>query len=372
MTKKRIGIIGLAHWYWAYGCAYGIALNPAAELVAIADEDEVQSTKMAGVYGARRVYTDYRKLLEDPAVDAVVITTTTRHHDEVALAAASAGKDILLGKPMSRTLAGADRVIGATQRAGVRLMVMASRPGRGDTVNKLIADGAIGRPYAADSSLWAVPPLRAPGDNCPGWFVDPNEAAGGGFIDHAIYAAGRLRQYFASEVVNVYAEMGRYVHREWGVEDHGTAVLKFRNGGIGTITSTFTAPDRTHSRVMVLGTEGEIESDGSRVTVWSKKDPYRNRCSLEILPPNPVYDRTFAEKPVPTPPFAAGYKTTMDEFIAFITQGVEPSGTPEDARANLEVCLAAYESVRTRAVVRLPLVTDVDVSFILAQLSSAG
>ena len=368
MTKKGIGIIGLAHWYWAYGCAYGIALNPAAELVAIADENEVQCRKMAEAYGASTVYTDYRQLLEDPAIDAVIVTTTTRLHDEVALDAASAGKDILLGKPMSRTLAGADRVMEATRRAGVRLMVIASRPGRGDAVNKLIAEGAIGRPYAADSSLWAIPPLRAPGDDCPGWFVDPEEAAGGGFIDHAIYAVGRLRQYFASEVASVYAEMGRFVHREWGVEDHGTAVLRFRNSSIGTITSTFTAPDRTHSRVKVIGTEGEIEFDGSRLTVWSRKDPYKNRCSCEMLAPNPVYDKTFAEMAVPTPPFATSYKATTDEFIAFIAQGKEPAGTPEDARANLEVCLAAYRSAQTRAAVCLPLTTDVDVRSIMAGL----
>ncbi len=60
-----------------------------------------------------------------------------------------------------------------------------------------------------------------------------------------------------------------------------------------------------------------------------------------------------------TPPYIAGYKPTVDEFIDYITTGKEPLGTPRDAKISLEVCLAAYESVRIGGVVELPLKSEV-------------
>jgi len=366
--EKGIGIIGLSHWYWAYGCAYGIAANPAARLVAIADENEAKARKTAEVYGAGAWYRDYRELLENAEVDAVIITTTTNLHDQVAVDAAGAGKDILVGKPISRTLEGAGRIIEAAGRAGVKLMALGAGPGRGDATMKLIDEGAIGKPYTVHSSLWAIPPLCEPGVDEPGWFADPWKAAGGGFIDHAIYAVGKIRRYLGSEVISVYSEMGKFAYEDWDVEDHGMAVLRLRDGGIATIESTFTAPERTHSRTKIIGTEGEIEVEGGRITIWSRKEPYKNRHSLEMLPPNPVYDTMYAEIPVPTPPRAGGYKGTIDEFIQFLVDDREPLNTAEDAKVSLEVCLAAYESVRTSSVVDLPLKREVDVPAILAEL----
>ena len=91
MMKKGIAIIGLDHWYQAYGCAYSITVNPKVELIAICDANEEKAKKMANIYGAKRYYKDYNKLLEGPEVDVVIITTTPDMHDEVALAATTAG-----------------------------------------------------------------------------------------------------------------------------------------------------------------------------------------------------------------------------------------------------------------------------------------
>lgn len=229
MGKKGIVIIGLDHWYWAYGCAYSIAVSPKAELIAICDANEEKAKKMANIYGTKRYYKDYNKLLEDPEVDAVIITITTDMHDEVALAAATAGKDILLGKPISRTLQGASRITKEAERAGIKLMAMGAGFSRGDRIMKLIEEGAIGKPYVIHSNFLAIPPLCEPGVDKTGWFADPYEASGGGFIDHAIYAVGKIRRYFDSEVKRVYSEMGKFVYKDWDVEDHGIAILRFEN-----------------------------------------------------------------------------------------------------------------------------------------------
>lgn len=368
MKKKGIAIIGLDHWYWAYGCAYSIAISPKVELIAICDTNEEKAKKMANVYGAKRYYKDYKELLEDREVDAVIITTTTDMHDEVAVAAAKAGKDILVGKPISRTLQGADLIIKEAEKAGIKLMAMAAGPSRGDRIKKLIDEGVIGKPCVIHSNLLAIPPLCEPGVDKPGWFADPHKASGGGFIDHAVYAVGKLRWYFNSEVKRVYSEMEKFIYKDWDVEDYGMATLKFENGAMATLESTFTAPSRSHGGMIIIGTEGEIEVKGGMISIWSKKDPYKERQTFEMLPPNPVYDRTYAEIKVPIPPGVASYKPTADEFVNYIITGKEPLGKPQDARIALEVCLAAYESVKTGGVVKLPLKNEVDVATILKDL----
>jgi len=71
---------------------------------------------------------------------------------------------------------------------------------------------------------------------------------------------------------------------------------------------------------------------------------------------------------VPVPPFAEGHKPTVNEFIQCIVENREPLLTGKDARALLEICLAAYESVRIRKPVALPLKTKINVPDIVANL----
>ncbi len=365
--QTGIGIIGLDHWYWALGCAYAIGLTPEAKLVAIADQDKAWAREVAEVYGAGRAYGRYEELLADPEVDAVLITTTTAMQEEVGVACAQAGKHILIGKPISRTLRGADAILQAVEANRVRMMALAAGPRPGDPIRALIDEGAIGQPYAVYDSIRAIPPLRAPGIDEPGWFADPHQAAGGAFIDHAIYAVGVLRKYFDSDVASVYAEMAKFVLTDWDVEDYGIAFLRFQNGAIATVESTFGGTIQTVSSMVVTGTEGEIEQKGGQLSVLGKNPPYQNVHTVEFLPPNAVY-KTFGEMSVPEPPYAGGYKPVIEDFIQRVSSGQEFVNTGEDARAGLEACLAAYQSAAIGAPVKLPLHDEVDVPAILAAL----
>ncbi len=368
MAKIGLGIIGLDHWYWALGSAYDIALNSDAELVAMADPNESEIRRISKIYGAKNCYTDYHELLENPQIQGIITTTTTSKHAEVVTAAAKAGKDILVGKPIARTLKEADQIVNAAEKAGVKLMAMAAGPMPGDPLMDLINKGVIGTPFAAYFSILAILPLKAPGITDPGWFVDPEKAAGGGFIDHAVYDVALLRKYFDSDVERVYAEMDKFVHKKYNVEDYGVALVRFKDNSIATLETTFTAPIESHGRKMITGTEGEIEMDGKGITIWTKKDPYRSRTIIENLAPNPVFSRTYIEKGIPQSPFAMGYKPTIDEFIRCIKENKKPMITGRDARAVLEIGLACYQSVKECKPVKLPLKTEVDVPAILKSL----
>lgn len=154
----NLAIIGLDHWYLALGCAYNIAINPAVNLLAISDSDGGRAKEIARVYGAEKWSADYHELLEDPKIDGVIITPTTNLHAEIAIDAAEARKNILLCKPMARTLKEANQIIEATRKTRVKLMPMAAGVPKGDPIKKLIGEGVIGKPFMIYSSMLATPP----------------------------------------------------------------------------------------------------------------------------------------------------------------------------------------------------------------------
>ena len=375
--KSKIGlaVIGLDHWYWALGCAYNISSNSKADLVAIAHTDAQELRQIAKIYGAKEYTTDYHEVLDNPEVKGVIITSTTDMHSTIAIEAAQSGKDILIGKPIARSLKEADQIISATEKAGVKLFPMASGPLPGDYVLKIIEDGRIGEPFSALCSMLAIPPLRSPGINEPGWFVDMNRSPGGAFIDHAIYDIALLRRYFNSEVNSVYAEMSKFKNKHYEVEDYGVALLRFKNGAIASVESSYSAITQSHSRKTIVGTAGEIEvrrnmlSDGSSmISIWGKQERDGQKVVIENYPPEPVFTRNYVEKAIPLPPYAIAYRPTLDEFVNCILENRNPCSTGIDARNVLEICLAAYESVKLNAPVRLPLQGDVDVRSSLKNL----
>ncbi len=362
------GIIGEEHWYWSCGCAYALAINPKTKFVAMAaGTDKGLAKKIANTYEAENFYEDYRQLLENPEVDSVIITTTTDRHAEIAVNAAEKGKNILLNKPIARSLAEADEIIAAAEKNKIKVMVLAAKSNFKDTALKFIEDGIIGRPFAVHASFFAIPPLEAPGKNKPGWFVETGKVAGGGFIDHAVFLVGKVEDYFDSNVSRIYAEIGKFKFKNWSVDDHGIALVKFNNGSIATIEATFTSTTDSHMRFHIIGTEGELEVLGSRIKVSSTKKEYEGRVTeFEFTPPNPLFSDLFLNITVPVPPIVGSM--FVDEFVGYILNNQEPLGNAIVARRHLECCLAAYKSVELGHPVSLPLKGSIDVAGILAKL----
>ena len=362
------GIIGEDHWYWSIGCAYALAVNPNTRFVAMAaGTNKELAKKIANAYKADNFYEDYRKLLENPEVDSVIITTTTDRQAAIAVEAAEKGKNILLNKPIARTLAEADKIIKASEKNKIKVMVIAAKSNVKEPALKYIEDGVIGKPYAIHASFYAVPPLREPGINEPGWFVDPGKVAGGGFIDHAVFLVGKLEDYFNSTISRIYAEIGKFKFKDWSVEDHGIALARFSNGSMATIEATFTSTIDSHMRVHIIGTEGELEILGNKIKISSLNGKYKGKSTeIEFFPPNPFFSDTYLNITVPMPPIVGSM--FVDEFAGYILNNEEPVGNAKVARRHLECCLAAYKSIELGSPVSIPFSEDIDVVSILAKL----
>lgn len=144
-SKIRFGIIGCGD---IANSAYLPEITRQAELIATCDVIEERARRTKEAWGARDCTANAGELIFRDDVDAVVICSAHGCHAEYAIAAARAGKHIVVQKPMATTTAEADRVVEAVRHAGVKAVVEPA-PHLRPTYRKaleLLEGGAIGRP----------------------------------------------------------------------------------------------------------------------------------------------------------------------------------------------------------------------------------
>ncbi len=117
----RVGVAGLG--YWGPNLARNLAAIPGCELAWLCDASQQARERLAPAFPAARTSGDLAELLDDPALDAVVLATPVPTHAELAVAVAQAGKHCFVEKPLATTAAEAERAVAAAERAGRILMV---------------------------------------------------------------------------------------------------------------------------------------------------------------------------------------------------------------------------------------------------------
>ncbi|HMO58873.1 MAG TPA: Gfo/Idh/MocA family oxidoreductase [Roseiflexaceae bacterium] len=251
------GIVGGA-WH-----AHVYSRLPHARLVAVCDLDAQRAAAVADACGSAAVYTDYRELLARPDIAAVSVATPDFAHREIAVAAAEAGKHILVEKPLATTVADAEAIVAAARRAGVKLMVDFH-----NRVNPLfvaaqrsLRAGEIGRPayiYARLSNTTYVPTrmLAWAGRSSALWFL-------------ASHTVDLARWLLEDEPQRVYAVSRAGILQGLGVDapDFHTAIVEFRGGAVVNLESAWILPESAPNifdfKVEILGSTGAIAINGS-------------------------------------------------------------------------------------------------------------
>lgn len=337
----RIAILGLGHWYSAYGLARALPEYPRAELVAVASPDRERREAFTGTFGGAG-YDDYEAVLNHPDVDVVHVATPVSEIPELTVRAAEAGKHIVLGKPMAMTLAEADRMVEAVERAGVvcvpfqslmrfRYAGLKERVGRG-AVGDLLVLHATARWSIAEDAYRS---------GRPGWFVDPRHVPGGALIDEGIYWIDLFSWLSDRRIERVEARTANLLHRELEVEDWGMATFTLEGGLIATLEASWTinAPRVTGPspkqnsvvRLEVVGSRGEIMDQ------WFREP---GRAVLAAGADDWVFERSASELMSP------GVPMPLDHLLDCIEEKCPPAATIREARHAFAAALAAYESAR--------------------------
>lgn len=344
----RVAILGLGHWYSAYGLARALPEYPKATLVAAAWHDRAQLDAFTSTFGIKG-YEGYAELLEREKVDIVHIAAPVSEIHDLALLAARAGKHMVLGKPMAMNLVEADRIVEAVETAGVVCMpfqgIMRLRAA---DLHRRVRSGEIGDLVLLHQTCrWSIAEDWYQSGR-PGWFADPARVPGGAFIDEGIYWIDFFRWMSGSEVAQVEAKTANLVHKDIAVEDWGMATFTLANGIVATLEASWTinAPRRTGPspkqnsviRMELVGTRGEI------IDQWFRSP---GRSVLAAGASDWVFERQSEVPYAPAAPFPLGH------LIDCLETHTAPVASIRDARNAFAVAMAAYRSARERAPVEM-------------------
>jgi len=332
-TKVNVGIIGAGRIgkVHAENLAYRI---PQARPIAIADLFLEAAERCAADCQIPSAVQDYRQILENPDIEAVVICSSTDTHARMIEEAAAVGKHIFCEKPIDFDLARIDKALEAVDKAGVKLQIGFNR--RFDPnfkrVREMVATGKIGVPHIL--RITSRDPAPPP--------IEYIKVSGGIFLDMSIHDFDMARYLMGSEVSEIYATGGVMVDPRIGqAGDIDTAVitLRFENGAIGTIDNSRRAVYGYDQRVEVFGSGGmvAVSNNTPDTAVYSNAEGVHSSLPLFF----------FVER------YTEAYVAEMKEFIECIQQDKTPPVTGLDGRIPVVMGYAAMKSYEENRPVRL-------------------
>ena len=336
----RIGIIGGGRISGAHAAAVSALASTALAGIAEVQEERLRAfTETWGCPG----FADYRDLLAREDVDGAIVALPHHLHTEVTVACLSAGKAVMLEKPMAMTVAECDRILSARDASGSLLMVGHTHHFRPANVEarRLIAAGAIGEPFLL-TDTWYKPFWADPR---PAWFLEA--ASGGGmWAMNGSHMIDRLMLFTGSRVTAVKARVGSPVFG-LSAADSGAAYLDFATGATGQISHSGYRDGVERFEAEVTGPEGQVRvlggGDGGSGLFLSRGGEW---TPVEVPLPSLAW-RPGA--PGVHLPIAA----EIAEFAAAVRDGRPPAVTGEYAREVVRVMVACEESTVSGREVRL-------------------
>ena len=293
------------------------------QIAGVMDVDGGRAKEAADEFGGKAC-TDLDTLLNDPGVEAVHICTPHNQHEAQAVAAAQAGKHVLVEKPMALTPASCDAMIDACEAAGKVLMVgqvMRYYP-ISRKVKQLIADGAIGK-------VGHLMRRRYGHFNPPGpegkkhWYLDLET---GGIC--VLYCFGPheydiLHWYMDSPVTEVYARGTESTELYNGQKDTYTAMMTHANGAVSLLSQSVVCHSGAHDQY-IIGSEGSMMFTHRGLTVNGEDIPIES-------------------------PTGNGMRNQVDEFAACCLEGRTPDASGRSVRHTMAVIEAAKQSAERNA-----------------------
>ena len=318
-------------------------LQDELKLVAVCDII-TDRAKAAGEKYSVNWYTDYEEMLDKEEPEIVSVCTPSGLHPQHGIAAAQRGLHVIVEKPMAITLEAADRLIQACDKARVELFVV--KQNRLNTtlqmLKRAVDKGRFGQIYMVHSNVfWQRPQSYYDMAKWRGtWEFD-----GGSFMNQASHYVDAV-QWLIGPVEHVMAETATMARRI-ETEDTGSAILKFRNGVIGTINVTMlTYPKNFEGSITILGEKGTAKVGGiavNHIDKWEFEDYDDDDRLIEesnYNPPN-VY--------------GLGHLPYYKNVIATLNGDSDADTDGRSGRKSLELIIAIYKSAQMGKKIALPL-----------------
>jgi predicted dehydrogenase len=321
MNKLKVGMISFAHGH-AHSYLHSLMKMPEVEVVGIADEVKSRVEAQVSQYGIR-YFADYKELIATD-IDAVVICSENAFHAQITIDAAKAKKHVLCEKPLGISVQEMENMIAVCKDNGVQLMTAFPCRYLAAVAHAKIAvdKGEIGDIVAIKGTNRG----SLPG----GWFLQPEKSGGGALLDHTVHVMDLMNWFTGSSVKEVYAYAATLFHEGIAVDDAGMINVKFENGVVGVLDTSWSRPKSFpvwgDVTMEIIGTKGVLSVDG-------------------FAQHNEFYSDEFGKG------VWSYWGDNMDHhmvkaFVDALIHGHNVPITGEDGLRSTEVALAGYESVK--------------------------
>lgn len=341
MEKINVGLIGCGRIANKHMEALKAIEN--ANVIAFCDINEERLRNFTEKYRGK-AYTNYKDLLNNPEINAVIIGTPSGLHAQMTIDAANAKKHVATEKPMALNLKDADAMVQACKKNNVKLCVIKQNRYNPPIVKlkEAFDKGRFGKIFLIKTDVfWARPQSYYDQDEWRGtWAMD-----GGVIMNQASHHLDLVR-WFGGEIDSVFSTMNTFSHNI-EVDDTHVGIIKFKNGAMGIINATTcTFPKNIEGSLTILGTKGSAKVGGfavNKMEHWDFSD-YNND------------DESITKhSTVPSNVYGFGHIEVFRNFIGAIITDKNLSIDGLEGRKTLELIKAMYLSAKTGKEIKLPL-----------------
>ena len=295
--------------------------------------------------------TNFDAVLSRSDIHVVIVTTPSGAHMEPAIAAAAAGKHVVVEKPLEITLERCDRIIDACLENRVQLCtIFPSRFGDANQeLKKAVSAGRFGRLTLGETTCkwWRPQSYYDEG----GWKGTTSLDGGGALMNQAIHNVDLLQWLMGRAVTHITGFTARLAHERIEVEDTAVACLRFDNGALGVIQAATSVWPGLPKTIAIHGDKGSA--------VIEQDDLLRWEFSPEREEDQAIRQR-FAQKTGasggssnPAAISHVGHARQLADFAEAITTGRPPLVDGREGRKAVEIILGIYQAMATGRVVEL-------------------
>ncbi len=334
--------------------AKAIADVRGAKLVAGFDNVPAAADKLAKTTGCKAYY-DLNAMLADPDVDVVTIGTPSGAHMEPAVAAARAGKHVIVEKPLEITLRRCDRIIAECEKAGVVLSAIFPSRFHGPSIEikRAVDAGRFGQLTVGDAIVkWYRPQSYYDSGAWRGtWGLD----GGGALMNQAIHSVDLLT-WLMGPVVEIRARTALLAHERINVEDVAMATVLFENGAMGVIEASTAIYPGYLKRIEIHGSAGSAIMEEEDLIKWDFAKKGRRDATIHQQMSEQVSGGGGASDPAAIGHH--GHTRQFQDVLKAIKKGTSPAVDGPEGRRSVEIILGIYKAAETGRAVKLPLKGD--------------
>lgn len=356
----KTGIIGCGKVAGAHAYAYE-SLDE-SDFRAVCDVNRERAQAFGAKYGVK-AYTDITKMIQEEQLDVVSICTPHPFHAKAAVEAAGCGCHVLVEKPFAVKKADCDAMIQAAEENGVQVGTVFQRRFYEPCmrIREAIDAGKIGTPIMGnvtmlgwrDQKYYESDPWRGT------W-----EGEGGGVLPtQACHQLDLLLWFMGSEIDEVYGVWKNYNHPYIEVEDTAAAIIKFKNGALGTVSASNSQDPALFGKVRIHGDNGatvSVQTDGGAMFI-------AGMTAITEAPFNDIWTVKGEEDKIGEwkredekiffshDPSEYYHRLQIRDFIRSVAEGREPMVTGYTGRKSVELLEAIYRSSETQRPVKFPL-----------------